>query len=51
MKCSAHFSYTVDNTYMGVIATDDGYFKRGGFSGENIWANGGIDAPFDKEVS
>ena len=35
---------------MGVIATEDGYFRKGRFQGNNPWANGGIDAPFDKEV-
>ena len=48
---TAHISFTVDDIYMGVVPTGDGYFRRGGFSGYNPWANGGLDAPFDREVN
>lgn len=46
----AHFSFSLDNQWIGTIPTGDGYFKRGHFTGYNPWENGGLDAPFDQEV-
>lgn len=33
---------------MGRIDTGAGYWKRGNFTGDNPWANGAPDAPFDQ---
>lgn len=46
----AHFSFSIDNQWIGTIATDNGYYRRGRFNGWNPWANAAHDAPFDQEV-
>lgn len=43
--------FSVDHHVIGSVQTANGYFKRGNFSGENIWSNGQLDAPFDQPVS
>lgn len=43
--------YLIDGTEMGYIPVEDGFWKRGGFEGDNIWASGTKMAPFDQEVS
>lgn len=47
---AAHFSFSLDNQWIGTIPTGDGYFRRGHFTGYNPWTMGGLDAPFDQEV-
>lgn len=42
--------FFVDGIDIGSIQVDDGFWKRGDFDGENIWASGTKMAPFDKEV-
>lgn len=42
--------FFIDGTELGFAAVDDGFWKRGGFSGDNIWAEGTKMAPFDQEV-
>lgn len=36
---------------MGFVPVGDGFWKLGGFEGDDIWANGTKMAPFDEEVS
>lgn len=45
-----HIEFRVDDELVGTISTDDGYYKRGNFSGPNIWESGMLDAPFDQPV-
>lgn len=42
--------FLVDGQEFGFVAAGDGFWKRGGFQGENIWASGTKMAPFDQEV-
>lgn len=42
--------YLIDGNEIGYIPVGDGFWKRGGFKGENIWASGTKMAPFDQEV-
>lgn len=42
--------FFVDGTELGFAEVGDGFWKRGGFSGENIWAHATKMAPFDEEV-
>ncbi|KAK7505729.1 hypothetical protein BaRGS_00003000 [Batillaria attramentaria] len=37
-----------DHTVLAVNTPSNGYWQEGHFSGTNIWANGGKDAPFDR---
>lgn len=43
--------FFLDGTRTGSVAVGDGFWKRGRFEGENIWANATKMAPFDQEVS
>jgi hypothetical protein len=50
-----HLNFTVDNVQIGdVPAPENGFWDYGGFDnnpgGPNIWENGTLFAPFDKEV-
>lgn len=45
-----YISFAIDDKLLGTTWTGEGYYKLGEFSGPNIWANGGRDAPFDEEV-
>lgn len=42
--------FFVDGNELGFVSVDDGFWKRGGFQGENIWQNASKMAPFDEEV-
>ncbi|XP_064599317.1 beta-1,3-glucan-binding protein-like [Liolophura sinensis] len=42
-------TYVDDELVLDMPTPEEGYWKFGGFSGEDIWAKGGRDAPFDKE--
>lgn len=41
--------FLLDGQEFGYVAAGDGFWKRGGFQGENIWASGTKMAPFDQE--
>lgn len=41
----------MDRVEIGGVPVGEGFWKRGNFSGDNIWANGTRMAPFDQEVS
>ena len=42
----------VDNhTLLSFNTPSEGYWREGRFQGDNIWASGGKDAPFDRPVS
>lgn len=43
--------YLIDGTELGFIPVGEGFWKRGGFSGDNIWASATNMAPFDQEVN
>lgn len=45
------FRFLVDGNEFGTVPVGEGFWKRGNFSGENIWASGTKMAPFDQEVS
>lgn len=42
--------YFVDGTEIGFAAVDEGFWNRGKFTGDNIWASASKMAPFDQEV-
>lgn len=42
--------FFLDGQELGFVAVGDGFWQRGGFSGDNIWATGTKMAPFDQEV-
>lgn len=42
--------FLVDGIEMGNIPVEGGFWKRGGFTGDDIWASGTKMAPFDQEV-
>lgn len=44
------FKFLLDDTETGTIPVGDGFWQRGGFKGENIWASSSKMAPFDQEV-
>lgn len=44
-----HLRFGIDDKHIGTISTDNGFFKRGGFSGKNPWEGGDANAPFDAE--
>lgn len=39
-----------DQSEIGFVAVGEGFWQRGGFSGENIWSGNSKMAPFDQEV-
>ncbi|XP_031626730.1 beta-1,3-glucan-binding protein-like [Contarinia nasturtii] len=41
--------FFIDGTELGFADVGEGFWKRGGFSGDNIWASGTKMAPFDEE--
>lgn len=43
--------FFVDDTEIAFVSTGDGFWKRGGFNGDDIWSSGTKIAPFDQEVS
>lgn len=42
--------FMVDEAEIGYVPAGDGFWNRGGFIGDNIWASGTKMAPFDREV-
>lgn len=42
--------FFVDGNDMGFVPVGDGFWKLGGFDGDDIWASGTKMAPFDEEV-
>lgn len=44
-------TFCIDGIEIGRVLKGDGFWARGGFQGENIWANATNMAPFDQEVS
>lgn len=42
---------SVDGTQLGFVEVGEGFWKRGGFNGDDIWKSGTKMAPFDEEVS
>lgn len=42
--------FRLDGNEIGHVPVADGFWKRGGFDGENIWASATKMAPFDQEV-
>lgn len=42
--------FFVDGVETGSVPVDDGFWKRGDFKGNDIWASGTKMAPFDQEV-
>lgn len=42
--------FRLDGQQVGHVPVADGFWKRGRFEGENIWATGTKMAPFDQEV-
>jgi beta-glucanase (GH16 family) len=41
--------FYIDGELILKVEANDGFWKRGGFQGANIWANGSRMAPFDQE--
>ncbi|XP_055310992.1 beta-1,3-glucan-binding protein-like isoform X2 [Sitodiplosis mosellana] len=41
--------FLLDGSQIGHVPVADGFWKRGGFDGENIWASATKMAPFDQE--
>lgn len=44
-------TFYVDRVEIGSVPVGDGFWKRGDFEGNDIWASGSKMAPFDQEVS
>lgn len=44
-------TFQLDDATILSVPVEDGFWKRGGFKGENHWAKGSKMAPFDTEVS
>lgn len=44
------FKFLLDDSETGTIPVGDGFWQRGAFKGENIWASASKMAPFDQEV-
>lgn len=42
--------FFIDGVELGFANVGDGFWNRGGFSGDNIWAQATKMAPFDEEV-
>lgn len=42
--------FRLDDVQIGHVPVDEGFWKRGRFDGENIWASASKMAPFDQEV-
>lgn len=42
--------YLLDGIQYGYVPVGDGFWKRGNFTGDNIWKSGTKMAPFDEEV-
>lgn len=45
-----HLKFSFDDKEIGTVDAGDGFWARGGFSGNNIWKNGTKMAPFDEQV-
>lgn len=43
--------FMVDGTEIGYVAADKGFWKRGDFTGNDIWESTTKMAPFDEEVN
>lgn len=43
--------FCIDGREVGRVNVDNGFWERGQFRGENIWANASNSAPFDQFVS
>lgn len=55
-KYEVHWSpqgirFHVDGSEIGFVPVGDGFWRRGGFHGDNIWKHGTKMAPFDEEVT
>lgn len=46
-----HLRFFLDHRQVAEISVGDGFWSRGKFSGENIWKDGTMMAPFDQEVN
>lgn len=46
-----HIQFSLDGQLYGTVSTGDGFYKRGGFTDPNPWANGAANAPFDQEFN
>lgn len=46
-----HIKFSIDDVETGTVPVGDGFWARGKFTGDNIWANATKMAPFDQEVS
>lgn len=46
-----HIKFCIDDVETGNVAVEDGFWTRGKFTDENIWAAATKMAPFDEEVS
>lgn len=46
-----NIKFSVDDVEVGNVVVADGFWVRGNFEGDNIWANATKAAPFDQEVS
>lgn len=46
----SHIRVFLDDRQVGEILVGNGFWRRGGFPGDNIWASGSAMAPFDREV-
>lgn len=42
--------FFIDDSEIGYISVNDGFWKRGAFNGRDIWSLGDKMAPFDQEV-
>lgn len=42
--------FQLDDVEWGNVSVENGFWERGRFNGENIWATGTPMAPFDQEV-
>lgn len=43
--------FFIDDSEIGNVPVNDGFWKRGNFNGSNIWSSGNKMAPFDQEVN
>lgn len=47
---SQYLRFFLDDVQVGEIPVGDGFWKRGRFTGDDIWKSGTKMAPFDEEV-
>lgn len=46
-----YVKFSIDDVETGNVPVGDGFWARGNFTGDNIWAASAKSAPFDEEVS